>query len=81
MSTKRKWFQIKNDHLDANKMYEKKARWKLHKDTMRCFKQILEAVPNKTTSVWPLTSDRINYPCKMKKTWEVLLEKQGRTYK
>ena len=33
-----------------------KARWVLHKDTMSCFKQILEAALHKTACVRPLTS-------------------------
>ena len=30
--------------------------WELHKDAACCFEQILEATPNKTTAVRPLTS-------------------------
>ena len=35
----------------------KKAWWKLHKHTMYCIKQILEATLHKTVAVWPLTSN------------------------
>ena len=33
-----------------------KYRWELHKDTVYCFEQILEAAPNKTAVLQPLTS-------------------------
>ena len=40
---------VRLHHLDSNKALRIKARWQLHKDTMCCFKQILEAVPYKNT--------------------------------
>ena len=43
-------------HIDANKIYEEKARWELHKNTIGCFEQILEATPYKAAAVWLLTS-------------------------
>ena len=37
-------------------MHGEKARWELHKNATCCFEQILEATPNKTAAVQPLTS-------------------------
>ena len=35
-------------YIYTDKRHREKTRWELHKDTMCCFKQILEAAPNKT---------------------------------
>ena len=35
-------------HLDSVKMFEEQAKWKLHKDVVRSFEEILEAASNKT---------------------------------
>ena len=43
-------------------MPQEKAKWERHKDATRCLLQILEATPNKTAVVWPLTSHLTNYP-------------------
>ena len=37
-------------------MHEQKARWELHKNATRCYKQIMEATSHKTTYVRPPTS-------------------------
>ena len=47
---------------------KKKARWELHKNATCCFKQILEASPQKAAAEWPLTSHLKNDPSKTNKT-------------
>ena len=42
--------------------FNKAARWELLKDSACYFKQILEATPNKTAAVQPLTSHLTNHP-------------------
>ena len=41
--------------------------WMHHIDATYCFEQILEATPNKTAAVLPLTSYLKNHPSKMNK--------------
>ena len=41
-----------------------KAWWELHKDAEWCFKQILEAAPNKTAAAQLLDTDLTNLPSK-----------------
>ena len=60
---------------------EKKVRWELHKDAGYCFEQILEAIPNKTAAVQPLTSHLKNHPSKTNKTSRALQGKHAWTYK
>ena len=55
-------------HLDAYKNHRVKARQELHKNTVCCFEQILEATPNKTAVVWTLTSHLTDNPSKTNKT-------------
>ena len=52
-------------------MIGEKTRWKLHKNVMCCFEQILVAVPRKR----PLTSHLTNHTSKMSRTCRTLLEK------
>ena len=47
--------------------------------TATCFETVLDAKPDKTAAVRPLTSYLSNYPSKRNKTCRALLEKQGRT--
>ena len=68
-------------HFDSREAYGEKARWKLHKHVTRCFKQILEETPHKTTAVQSLTSYFTNYTNKTSKTCSALLKKKGRTHK
>ena len=42
--------------LDANETHQKETRREVHKNAMCFFKQNLEAVPHKTTSLQSLTS-------------------------
>ena len=39
--------------MDANKAYEEKVWWQLHKNAMSSVEQVLEATPHKTAVVWP----------------------------
>ena len=48
--------------MDANKMYEEKARQQLHKNTVINIEQVLEAAPQKAAAVQPLTTHHENYP-------------------
>ena len=46
---------------------------RFYQSTTRCFfKQILEAIPDKTTTVQPFTSHLTNHPIKMNKTYRAL---------
>ena len=59
-------------HLDANETHREKARWKLRKNAMCCFEQILKATPYKTKSVRPLTfylTNKTNKTC-----WTLLVK-------
>ena len=58
-----------------NKIHGEKARWELHKDTMCCFEQNLEAMTHRTAAVKPLTSHLTNHPSKTNKTYRVQLVK------
>ena len=49
-------------HIYANKMYEEKAWWQLHKNAVSHMEQFLEATPHKTAAVWPPTTHHENYP-------------------
>ena len=62
-------------------MHREKARWELHKNSIRYFEQILEIPYHKTKAVWSLTSHLTNHPCKINKTCRSLLEKQRQTHK
>ena len=44
---------------------EKKAKFKLHKNTAYYFEQILEASPFKTVGLQPFTANRTNNPTLM----------------
>ena len=55
-------------HLDANETHGEKVRWKLHKKATCCFKQILEAIPNKAALVRLLTAHLTNHPSETNKT-------------
>ena len=57
------------------KCSEKKARWELHKNTLYCFEQILEATPHKNADGWSLTSHLTSHLTKMKKIHRALLQK------
>ena len=65
---------------NADETHREKAIWTLHKNS-ECCNEILEAALNKTTAARPPTSYLINYPSKTSKTYQVLLEKQGRSHK
>ena len=54
--------------VDANKIHEEKVSWELHKNFMYYFEPILEATPDKTATIQPLTSHFTNHPSKMNKT-------------
>ena len=47
---------IRMHHMDADKGYKEKARWKLHKNAMSYIEQNLEAKSYKTAAVQPPTS-------------------------
>ena len=47
--------------MDANKTYGEKAWWQLPKNAASNTEQVLEAVPHKAPSVWPLTTHHKNY--------------------
>ena len=49
-------------YMDANKTYGEKAWRQLHKNDASNIEQVLEATPNKTAAVRPLTSHHENYP-------------------
>ena len=59
----------------------RKVRWKLHKNTVCYFEQILEAAPYKTSAVQPLTSHLTNDSSKTRKAYWPLLRKQEQTHK
>ena len=52
-------------YLDSYETLREKARCKLNKDAICWFEHILEATPNKTAAVQPLTSHFTNYPSKI----------------
>ena len=66
-------------HMDANETHWDKARWELEKNAMSSFEQILEATPNETTTVRPLTFHFKNYPEQYK--LDTAEEKQNKTKK
>ena len=68
-------------HMNFSKVFGKKARWKLHKDAMCYFEQILKKAPHKIAVIWPLVSHLINHSSKISKTCWALLEKKGQTHK
>ena len=53
-------------------MHREKAKWKLSKNAMCCFEQILEVIPHKTADVWPLTPPPhlTSHPSKTNKTFK-----------
>ena len=59
------WFPT-NHSSKTNKRYYsttgEKKRWEFHKNARCSFEQILEAAPNKTVTVRPLTSNLVSYP-------------------
>ena len=59
---------------------DEKARWELHKNTVRCLEQILEVALHETTAVRPPTSHLTNHINKTNKRCGVLLDKERRTY-
>ena len=89
LSVKIKWkfFQsvagtiVSLHHFDPNEIPGEKVRLDLQKDAARCFKQILDTTPCKTTAVWLLSSHLTNHASKMRKTCWALLVKLGGTHK
>ena len=63
------------------KRIQKRTRWELHKNAVRCLEQILKATHHKTTAVGPLNSHLTNHSSKTNKTCGTLQEKHGRTHK
>ena len=57
---------VEMHHLVSNEMHGEKARRELHKDTMGCYKQILEATPFKTAVLQSLTFNLQNHPKRTK---------------
>ena len=49
-------------HIDSKESLGKKVLWKLSKDSVFCFKQIMKAVPDQRSILWPLTSHLANHP-------------------
>ena len=66
---------------DSKEMLGEKAKWQLHTNAVSCLEQILEASPNETAAVRPLTSHFANNPRKLSKTCWALVEKQELTHK
>ena len=64
----------------SEETFGEKGKYKLRKNTVCCFEQILEATHYKSATVRPLNSHLINHPSKIIKTRWALLEKQGRTH-
>ena len=64
-----------------NKTYRDKAKRQIHKKTTSYAEQILEVTPNETTAIQPLTTHLKNHWSQLNKTYEALLEKQGRSPK
>ena len=60
---------------DYDKTIVEKATYKLYKDVVYCFEQVLEAAPYKAAVVTPLTSHFSNYQSKTSKTCWVLVGK------
>ena len=79
------WTQVSTTewchHLDFNKVFKEKAKWKLHNDAASCSEQILEVAPHKTATILPFLSHLTNHPSKTNKTFWALLEKQGWSHK
>ena len=48
-------------YMDANLMYEEKARRQLDKNAASNIEQVLEAAPYKAATVRPLTTHHLNY--------------------
>ena len=68
-------------HMYTNETYRKKAGWKLHKNAICYFEQILEATTHKTTVLWLPISHLTNLQHKMNKTCGALLEMEGQIQK
>ena len=62
-------------HLETNKKHREKAKWKLFKNAVCCFDQILETTFCKTAAVQLLTFHLKSHPSKTKKTCRTLLKK------
>ena len=60
-------------NLNFSETYGEKTSWKLQKDAVCCFEQILEAAPYRTTTVRPLTFHLTNNWRKIGNTWLILL--------
>ena len=77
------WKQDGYSNFNTNKIHwcGGEARWKLQKNAACCHRQILEATPHKTASVWPPSSHLTNHSRKMNKTCEIQLEKKGQINK
>ena len=63
-------------HWVNNERRGENAWWQLYKNTWYCFKQILEAAPNKSAAVWPLVSHLENNPSKTARTYTSALCRQ-----
>ena len=48
-------------YVDANKTYEEKTWWQLHKNTASNIEQVMETAPHKTVTVRPPTTHHENY--------------------
>ena len=61
--------------MDADEAYREKAKRELYKNATRYIELIVEATPQETAAIWPLTSHLKNLRNKTNKTCETLLEK------